>query len=361
MESYSVYLPSYTIGGGDVYKKVPEICRPYGTKVVVIGGKTALEKSKDAIIEGVADSELELVDFIVYGDDSTYENVDALVAMEVVKNADMIFGVGGGRALDTVKVVADRVDKPIFTFPTIASNCAPVTIVCVMYNADHTFKELTFTKRPAVHTFINTKIIAESPDQYFWAGIGDALSKQYESTFKARGVDLSHSDQLGVDIARNCAAPMLKYGAQAMADKEAGQVSDALAQVILNIIVTTGMVSVLVDNTYNSALGHAIYYGTTVLPHVEENHLHGELVSYGVLVLLTLDEQKENLDQVYAFNRSVKLPTCLADIEVNSDDLEKVLDQVMEKKDLVGSPYTITREAVKKAIMDLEDYHAKHA
>lgn len=361
MESYSVYLPSYTIGGGDVYKKVPDICRAYGTKVVVIGGKTALEKAKDALLDGVADSEIELVDFIIYGDDATYENVERLTAMDVVNHADMIFGVGGGRALDAVKVVADRVDKPLFTFPTIASNCAPVTIVCVMYHADHSFKELTFAKRPAVHTFINTKIIAESPNQYFWAGIGDALSKQYESTFKAHGVDLPHSDQLGVDIARNCASPLLKYGAEAMADKEAGKVSEALAQVILNIIVTTGMVSVLVDNTYNSAVAHAIYYGTTVLPHVEENHLHGELVSYGILVLLMLDGQTENFKQVYNFNRSIKLPTCLADIEVDNNDLEVVLDEVMLKKDIVGSPYEIKRDAVKKAILDLEDYHAKQA
>ena len=42
------------------------------------------------------------------------------------------------------------------------------------------FKEYSYHKAPAIHTFINTKIIAESPEKLMWAGIGDALSKEYE-------------------------------------------------------------------------------------------------------------------------------------------------------------------------------------
>ena len=42
METQSVFLPSYSIGGKDVYKKVPDICRAYGTKAIVIGGEKAM-------------------------------------------------------------------------------------------------------------------------------------------------------------------------------------------------------------------------------------------------------------------------------------------------------------------------------
>ena len=34
-----------------------------------------------------------------------------------------------------------------------------------------------------------------------------------------------------------------------------------------------------------------------------EKHLHGELVAYGVLVLLTLDNQQETRDRVFEFNK----------------------------------------------------------
>ena len=43
----TVFLPSYSIGG-DAYKEIANICAPYGTKAVVIGGKTAISKAKQA-------------------------------------------------------------------------------------------------------------------------------------------------------------------------------------------------------------------------------------------------------------------------------------------------------------------------
>ena len=39
----------------------------------------------------------------------------------------------------------------------------------------------------------------------------------------------------------------------------------------------------------------------TVLPQIEKDHLHGEVVSYGVLVLLIYDNQLERLDELYPF------------------------------------------------------------
>ncbi len=46
----------------------------------------------------------------------------------------MVFGVGGGKALDTAKCLCITDDKPVFTFPTIASNCAACTSVSIIYN-----------------------------------------------------------------------------------------------------------------------------------------------------------------------------------------------------------------------------------
>ena len=42
-------------------------------------------------MEGIKGSDVEILDFIWYGGDSTYENGNALIDMDVVKKADMIF------------------------------------------------------------------------------------------------------------------------------------------------------------------------------------------------------------------------------------------------------------------------------
>jgi glycerol dehydrogenase-like iron-containing ADH family enzyme len=353
MKSYSVFLPSYSIGE-DVYKEIPKICEPYGKKAVVVGGKTAMEKSKEALLEGVKGSNIEIVDFVWFGGDSTYENVEMLKKNPTVANADMVFAVGGGRSVDTSKTMCEQTGQPIFVFPTIASNCAAVTSTTVIYDSNHVFKELYFPKKPATHCFINTKIIAESPSNFIWAGIGDALSKQYECTFSSRGDKLDHTNLLGVDISRRCVEPLLEYGKKAYEDAKHNRVSYELEQVILNIIITTGLVSVFVMNDYNSCLAHSVYYGCTTLENVEKNHLHGELVSYGVLVMLTCDKQFEERDRVYNFNKSIGLPTCLSDIEVSENDLDKVLDKAMQTQDIKHVPYEITKDMIYNAIMDLE-------
>ena len=50
--TYSVYLPNYSVGP-DCYEKIPAVTARYGKKVVIIGGKTALSKAQDGILEAV--------------------------------------------------------------------------------------------------------------------------------------------------------------------------------------------------------------------------------------------------------------------------------------------------------------------
>ena len=357
----TVFLPSYTIGG-DAYKEINKICTPYGKKAVVIGGKTAISKAKQALVDAIQNTDLEIIDFVWYGGDSTYANINALAENPKFQEADMVFAVGGGRAIDTCKTLCDIKNKPVFSFPTIASNCSPVTAVCVIYDDEtHAFKELYFPKKSPIHCFINTQIISEAPYTFIWAGIGDALSKQYEAGFSSRGDELDHTNGLGVQISKNCSTQLIKYGFDALNAVKNHKPNHALEQVVSIIIVSTGLVSVLVNNDYNSCLAHSIYYGCTMLKVCEEKHLHGELVSYGVLILLLMDKQEEEFKKVFNFNKSVNLPTCLKDIDINTEaDLNTVLDKTMTTNDIVHVPYKITREMIYDAIMQLEQYNKEH-
>ena len=53
--------------------KIPEICEPYGTKVIAIGGHKAINAAKDKIIKACEKYNLEILDFIWYGGEATYE------------------------------------------------------------------------------------------------------------------------------------------------------------------------------------------------------------------------------------------------------------------------------------------------
>ena len=81
---------------------------------------------------------------------------------------------GGGRAIDTVKTAADILGKPFFSVPTVSSNCAPVSAIAVIYKDDGALDHYHFPKRCPEHCFIDTTVILDSPEELFWAGIGDA-------------------------------------------------------------------------------------------------------------------------------------------------------------------------------------------
>lgn len=363
MSNQTIYLPNYTVGE-DAYDKIGYITQAYGKKAIVIGGKTAISKAKPALLKGVEDSGTILLDFLWYGGDSTMENVQSLEAEPLVQEADMLFAVGGGRACDTVKVLGALTNKPVFTFPTLASNCAACTSLSVMYNADGSFKEYSYQNHPPLHTFINTQIIAESPAELFWAGIGDALSKEYEVEYSCRGRKLSHLPLLGLSIAKTCTDPLLNYGEKALDDCRNNRVSPELEEVVLDIVMLTGIVSnctVHISDQiapedqyyYNSSLAHCVYYGSSLIPACE-SHLHGEIVSFGVLCLLKYDNNTDEFNRILAFNQALGLPTTMADIGLTENDLTIVADKAASVIEWEYAPGTPTKEKFIQAIVETD-------
>lgn len=353
----NVFLPSYSVGT-DVYQEAAEICKDYGNKAVCIGGHRALAKACHLLKDALKGSTIEILDTLWYGGEAAYENVEMLKQNAAVQAADMIFAFGGGKALDTCKVLSDQMNKKLFNFPTIAGTCAAVTSVCAMYEPNGVFKNLYHRDWPAHHTFINTQVIAEAPDVYLWAGIGDTLAKGYEPEFSSRGRELDHANNVGVTLSVLCGDPLVRYGAAALADCQANRNSKALEETVLAIIVSTGLVSNYVINDYNSVVAHAMCYGFTTLKKVEEKHLHGEIVSYGLLVQLMLDDKLDELQKLLPFYQSVKLPTRLADLDCTMADLDGVLKRASQVPDVNVSAIKVTEENLRQAIEKLEDFIA---
>ena len=185
--------------------------------------------------------------------------------------------------------------------------------------------------------------------------MGDTMAKHYECTISSRNDTPAHSDAMGIALSSMCAAPILRWGKQAMADCEAHRVTEELTEIILAIIVSTGFVSNFVQVDYTTGMAHAMYNGFTILPSTEANHhLHGEVVSYGILVMLTVDKQYEERDRVMAFNKSIGLPTKLSDIHARPEDLPAVTEKALAGIDVRVYPYPVTQQMLIDGVMELE-------
>ena len=358
LENYEMHLQNYSIGN-TIYDKIGPVCESYGKTVLVIGGKRALAASSEKIERYVKQTSLKIIGTELFGEDCTYENVERLREMELYQKADMIFGVGGGKALDTVKCLCIPDDKPVFSFPTIASNCAACTSVSIMYHEDGTFMKPHFFVRPVMHAFIDTEIIAKAPCKYMWAGIGDTIAKYYEAKISSRGEKLEHFTALGVAVSQMCRDPLFQYAMKAFEDHKKRIASYELEQVILAIVVTTGIASIFLTRDftpdYNSGLAHAVFYAFTNYPVIEEKHLHGEVVAFGLLFALLVDKDYEEFEKVYRLNRSVGLPVKLEQIDISWEQWKESVLQIPQMSDIRHYPYKVTKEMLEIAMKKLKE------
>lgn len=275
LENYELHLPSYSVGK-EVYNQIGKICKPYGTKVLVIGGKKALSAAFDKISKNAADGGLDIIGKEIYGTDCTYEAVERLAA----------------------------------------------------------------------------------PYRYLWAGIGDTYAKNYEAEISSRGEKLPHYTEVGVGFSKMCLIPMLEYGRQALEDNKKGVATEALEQVALAIVVTTAIVSIFLTRDftpdYNSGLAHACFYALTAYPVIEKEHLHGEVVGFGVLYALLVDGQQEEFEKIYALNKELGLPVRIADIGITEEQFFETMDRIPQMSDIRHYPYAVTKEMLMKAYETIE-------
>lgn len=389
--TYSVNFANYTIGE-EAYQKVNEVCIHYGTKALLIGGELALKAGKEKLeraIEGIDEKQIskqinqklrmtaygdekntgesnsamnenpkrvQIVDTILFGTDCTYARMEELARYAISCGAEMIFGMGGGKALDTAKGTAEKAGLPVFTFPTIAATCAATTALSVVYKEDGNFDSFYFYDKPARHSFIDTEIIACAPERYLRAGMGDTLGKYFECHFAARGDELHHSSALGREISNMCYLPLLTYGEEAMKECRENHAGVALQQAVLANIVSTGLVSLMVLDEYNCAIAHSVYYGLVLLPGFEEENLHGDVVAYGVLVQLMVDGEEQQTKEMKTFLKKLGIRTTLAEMGalLDKEALKDVLKETVTGPDMEHIPYEVTEDMIYEALVKVE-------
>ena len=214
------------------------------------------------------------------------------------EGCDVVVGMGGGKALDTAKAVAENLGLPCVIIPTVASNDAPCSGVAVLYNdAGVVIKAVLMRRNPDL-VLVDTGIIANAPRRLFAAGLGDALSTWFEArackNSGARTMARGNVSNTGLMMARLCYDLLMEKGRDALAAVERHEVTPALEDVVEATIYLSG----LGFENGGLAAAHAVNDGFAQEPQAHGMY-HGEKVAFGTLVQLVLEKApQEELEQV---------------------------------------------------------------
>lgn len=304
-------FPGKYIQGAGALAELPALVQEAGSRVLVLASLTVHDRV-------LPESELDWGSLHVVIDCFQGECCEAEIRrlqQRVTDHAiDVIVGMGGGKTLDTAKIVADRSKLPVIVVPSIASTDAPCSGCAVIYSDEGVFESVAYQGSNPRAVLVDLAVIAAAPVRFLVAGMGDALS----TWFEARSCQRTHSPNecggygtmTGFAMARLCYETLLSHGAMALESCRHQVVTPALER----IVEANTLLSGLGFESAGLAAAHAIHNGLTVLGETHASY-HGEKVAFGVLAGLVLsDADPQELETVFSFCESVGLPTTLAEL-----------------------------------------------
>ena len=356
--------PTKYVQGEDELLNLGYFVKTFGDSALLIAHEMDVERVKaklDATAEKFG------VTFVPsnFGGECSRQEIARLQAVAKENGCACTIGLGGGKAIDTAKCVAQG--DALIICPTIAATDAPTSHSAVMYTPDGAFDDYAYFKQSPSVVMIDTTVIANAPTRFLVSGMGDALSTYFEARATARananvnaGLPSGYREGLcppakgtmaAMALAELCYKTLLADGVKAKAACDCNVVTPALERIVETNILLSG----LGFESGGLAAAHAVHDGLTVLAGTHHNP-HGEKVAFGTLVQLVLENAPmEEINEVLGFCKAVGLPVCLADIgvtEITAEELMAVAEKTCIPEESVHSmPFDVTPDMVVAAIV----------
>lgn len=355
--------PTKYVQGENEIKNLGYFVKTFGDSALLIANSGDVERVKAKLDASEEKFGIKFEESNFQGECSR-EEVARLQAVAKEKNCACIIGLGGGKAIDTAKCVAEG--EALIIVPTIAATDAPTSHSAVLYTPEGAFDDYAYFKQSPSVVLVDTTVIAAAPTRFLVAGMGDALSTYFEARATAAsttsvnaGLPCGAREEVcapamgtntALALAKLCFETLLADGINAKIASDGNVVTKSLENIVEANILLSGL------GFESAGLGgaHAIHNGLTIL---EEAHayLHGEKVAFGTLCQLVLENAPaEEIETVLEFCVAVGLPVCFGDIGVNEISDEQLLEianiACIPEESIHAMPFPINAEEVAAAI-----------
>lgn len=324
-----------------------------GGKTLVLISEGGKKRFGDAIAKSFEENSCPL-ELCIFSGDINYAEISRVAEIIEKKGCEVVVGLGGGRVLDTARAAADLAGSALIIFPTTASNDAPCSAVAVIHDENGKTVEVRSVRRNPDLVLMDTEIIAAAPAHFLSAGIGDALATYYEARANARREQIenggSFSSRTALAMSKLCYDILMEFGEAAMESARKGEISYAFEQVVQAASFLSGYGF----ENGGVAAAHAVNEGFSALPRCAKI-LHGDLVGFGVLIQLELEnapeKEKEALrDYMIKVGLSVNLSQ-LGLEDMSEDELWLVSKEAAAAPPMKNMPFSVSAEDIYNAIL----------
>jgi len=269
---------------------------------------------------------------------------------------DAVIAIGGGSCNDCGKGVAATLKIPTIVVSTQSATDAPCSALSIIYSEAGAYEGgVVYPQSPNI-VVVDTNVVANAPKRSLVSGFGDALSTFYEARTcwenpKALSMLEARPTATGYAIGEKSAQMLYDHAHEALKAVDAKKTSEALEMVVEANTLLSGI------GFESGGLGasHAVAQALSWVHSVHDKHLHGEMVSMGLLTMLCMEDtmglpgRKEELEKVGAFLVSVGLPVNFEQIHFDPNDaasIETFTKVALSQWFCHNEPFEVTKDII---------------
>ncbi len=243
--------------------------------------------------------------------------------------SDLIVGIGGGRSVDTAKMIAYNIDKPFVSVPTAASHDGMASpFVSIVGDKPH-----SIVASAPLGVFVDIDIIRKAPPKLLASGCGDLIA----NIIAVKDWRLGH-EKTGEYYGRY-SADLALMSAKIVMENSSYYAKNGLdVRIIVEALISAGVASCIAGSSRPcSGAEHLFSHALDKI--APGKGLHGEKCGIGSIMMAKL--QGQDWKKIVKTLKDVGAPTSAKQVGLKS---EEIVTALMIAQELRPERYTILKE-----------------